>query len=68
MADVFMKKFSINEYSQVFNKVGPGYGGLAEFIIMDQCVGFPVEGYNFGFNDAEFHTVSSAKPCIESIL
>jgi hypothetical protein len=34
-------KFGINKYSQVFNRVGPGYGGLAKFIIIDQCVGFP---------------------------
>jgi hypothetical protein len=61
MADVVMKiKFSINKYSQVFNRVGPGYGGLAKFIVIDQYVGFPEDGYNFSFTDAGFRTVISA--------
>jgi hypothetical protein len=42
MVDVVMKmKFSINKYSQVFNRVGPGYRGLTKFIIVDQYVGSP---------------------------
>jgi hypothetical protein len=61
MVDVVIKmKFNINKYSEVFNRVGPGYGGLAKFIIIDQYVCFPGEGYNFGFTDVEFHTISSA--------
>jgi hypothetical protein len=55
MVDVVMKKkFSINRYSQAFNRVGPGYGGFTHFIIMDQYVGFPGEGHNFSFTDIEF--------------
>jgi hypothetical protein len=53
-------KFSISKYSQVFNRVSPGYRGLAKFIIIDQYFGFPGEGYNFSFTDVKFHTVSSA--------
>jgi hypothetical protein len=61
MVDVVVKmKFIINQYSQHFNKVGPVYGGLEKCIIIDQCVGFPGEGYNFSLTDVEFHTVSSA--------
>jgi hypothetical protein len=60
IVDVDMKiKFSVNKYSQVFIRVGPGYGGLAKFIIIDQSVGFP-GGYNFSFTDAKFHTIISA--------
>jgi hypothetical protein len=37
MVDVAMKmKFRIEKYSQVSNGVGPGYGGLTKFIIVDQ--------------------------------
>jgi hypothetical protein len=60
MVDVVMKvKFSI-KYTQVFNRIGPDYGGLIKFIIIDQYFGFPGEGYNFSFTDVEFHIVSSA--------
>jgi hypothetical protein len=45
---------------QVFNRVGPDYEGLTNFIIIDQYFGFPGEGYNFNFTDAEFHAVGSA--------
>jgi hypothetical protein len=51
-------KFIINKYSQVFNRVGPSYGGLAKFKIID--FGFPGEGYNFCFTDAAFHRVCNA--------
>jgi hypothetical protein len=44
---------SLNKYSQVFYSVGPGYRGLTKFIIVDQYVGFPGEGYNFSFTDIE---------------
>jgi hypothetical protein len=61
MVDVVMEmKFSINKYSQIFYRVSPGYGGLAKFIITDQHVAFPGEGYNFSFIAVEFRTVSSA--------
>jgi hypothetical protein len=62
MVDVVMKmKFSINKHSQVFSiRVGPGHGGLAKFIITDQYVGFPEEGYNFTFTAAEFHIADSS--------
>jgi hypothetical protein len=46
MVDVVMKmKFSISEYSQVFNRVGRSYGALAKFSIIDQCFGL-LAGYN----------------------
>jgi hypothetical protein len=54
-------KFNISKYSQVFCRVGPGCRGLAKFIIVDQYVGFPGEGYDFSFTDVEFHTVSNAQ-------
>jgi hypothetical protein len=61
MVDVFMRmKFRIKKYYQVFNRIGLGYGGLTKFIIIDQNVGFPGEGYNFSFTDVEYHIVSSA--------
>jgi hypothetical protein len=63
MALVVIKtKHNIDKYYQLFNSVGPCYGGLAKFIIIlvDQYVSFPGEGYNFNFTDVEFHTVSSA--------
>jgi hypothetical protein len=57
VADVVMKmKFSINKYSQVFNRVGPGYGEFIKFIIIDKYVAFPQEEYNFSFTDVEFQT------------
>jgi hypothetical protein len=60
MVDMIMKmKFRIKKYSQVFNRVGPGYRGLTKFIIIDQYVDFP-GGLNFSFADVEFHIVSSA--------
>jgi hypothetical protein len=52
---VMQMKFSVNKYSQVFYRVGPGYRGLAKFIIVDQSLGFPGEGYNFSFTDVEFN-------------
>jgi hypothetical protein len=52
-------KFSINNNSKLFNRVGPGYRVLRKYTIIDQYVGFPGEGYNFSFTD-EFHTVSNA--------
>jgi hypothetical protein len=61
MIGVVMKmKFSVNKYSQVFYRVGPDYRGLAKFIVVDQYVGFPGEGYNFSFTDVEFRSVSNA--------
>jgi hypothetical protein len=58
MVDVMKMMFSINKYSQVFNRVGPGYGGLEKFIIIDQYFGFPGDGYNFIFTAVDFHIVS----------
>jgi hypothetical protein len=61
IVDVVMKKkFNTNKHSKVFYRVGLGYSGLAEFIIVDQYVGFPGEGYGFSFTDVEFHTVTNA--------
>jgi hypothetical protein len=61
VVDMVMEiKFCIKKYSQVFYRVGPGYSGLTKFIIVDQYVGFPGEGYNFSFTDVEFHTISNA--------
>jgi hypothetical protein len=59
MVDVIKIKFSI-KYSQVFTRVGPGYGGLAQFINIGQYVGFAGEEYKFSFTDVEFYIVSSA--------
>jgi hypothetical protein len=50
----------INKYSEVSYRVSLVYRGLAKFIIVDQYVGFPREGYNFSFTVLEFHTVSDA--------
>jgi hypothetical protein len=59
--DVVMEiKFSVNKHSQAFYRIGPSYRGLAKFIIIDQHVGFPGEGYGFSFTDVEFHTVTNA--------
>jgi hypothetical protein len=33
-------KISINKYSQVFHRVGPSYGGMTKFIIVDHYVVF----------------------------
>jgi hypothetical protein len=61
MVGVVMKlKFGIKKYSYVLNRIGPGYGVLTKFIIIDQYVGFPGEGYNFSFTDVELHIVNSA--------
>jgi hypothetical protein len=32
-------KFSVNKHSQVFYRIGPGYGRLTKFITVDQNVG-----------------------------
>jgi hypothetical protein len=56
MIVVIMKmKFRIKKCSHVFNGVGPGYSGLTKFIITDQYIGFPGEGYNFSFTGVEFN-------------
>jgi hypothetical protein len=52
--------FGINKYSQAFNRFDPVYGGFAKFLIIDQYIGFPGEGWNSGFTDAEFHVVSNS--------
>jgi hypothetical protein len=49
---VMEMKFIINKYSQVFYRVSPAYGRLANFIIVDWYVGFPEEGYNSSFADS----------------
>jgi hypothetical protein len=33
--------FSINNYFQVFNRIGPQYGVLEKFVNTDYYVGFP---------------------------
>jgi hypothetical protein len=50
---VMEMKFGINKYSEVFYRVGPVYTELAKFVIVDQYVGFPREGYNFSFTDVQ---------------
>jgi hypothetical protein len=55
-----MKKFRINKYSQIYNRIGPHYGGLAKFIIINQYGGVPGERYNFGFTNVKCHAVSNA--------
>jgi hypothetical protein len=55
-------EFIINKYSQVFNGVDLGYGGLAKFIIIDKYLIFPGEGHNFSFTGAE---LAVHQPCIE---
>jgi hypothetical protein len=52
-------KFRINKYSQVFNRVGTSYRGLAKFIILNQCISFSWKRNNSGFTGIEFHEVSS---------
>jgi hypothetical protein len=60
MVDVDMKmEFSVRKYFHVYSRVGPAYGDLAKFIIIDKYVGFPGEGYNFSFTDDQFHIISS---------
>jgi hypothetical protein len=60
MEVVMTMEFIINKYSQVSNRAGLGYGGLAKFIIMDRYNGFSWEGHNFSFTDDQFHVDSSA--------
>jgi hypothetical protein len=61
MVDLVMKmKLSINKYFQVFNRVFPGYGELAKFILIDHYVGFSGKGRNFSFIDVKFYTVNNA--------
>jgi hypothetical protein len=48
-------KFSINKFSQVFYRLGPGCRGLTKFIIVDQYIGFPGEWYNFCYNNNYYH-------------
>jgi hypothetical protein len=44
MIDIVLKmKFSINKYSQVFNRVCQVYGGFEKIVIIHQYVGFPGE-------------------------
>jgi hypothetical protein len=51
MVDVVMKmKFSINKYSQIFNRVDPCYRRLTKCIILDQYFGFPGEGIFYRVN------------------
>jgi hypothetical protein len=57
---VMTMEFITNKYSQVFNRVGLGYGGLVKFIIMDQYNGFSWQGHNLSFTDDQFHVDSSA--------
>jgi hypothetical protein len=53
-------KFSVSKYTQILVESVRVYGGLAKFIIIDQYVSFPEEGYNSTFAGVEFHIVSSA--------
>jgi hypothetical protein len=58
MVDVVKKiNFGTNTYAQVCNRVDPDYRGYTEFIIIDQCVCFPREGYDFRFTE-EFQLVA----------
>jgi hypothetical protein len=58
-------KFKIKAYSQVFNRVCTGYSGLKNFLIVDQNVCFPREGYNLNFIDILFHIVHSTPTSYE---
>jgi hypothetical protein len=40
---------------------------MAKFIVVEQYVGIPGEGYNFSFIDVEFHAVSNAPTLYESL-
>jgi hypothetical protein len=65
LVDMVMKmKFGIKKYSQVLNGIGPGYGGLTEFIIIEKHVSFPGEGYNFTFTEVIMY-LAVHQPCIE---
>jgi hypothetical protein len=57
LADIMEIKFRMREYSQVFNRVDTGWRIDR---VVDQCVSFSWEGYNFSFTDIEFHIVSNA--------
>jgi hypothetical protein len=59
MVDVVVKiKFNIKTYSQIFNRVGQGYGGVAKFLFTDQYVSYG-EVHYFSFTDVDFHCYQS---------
>jgi hypothetical protein len=37
--------FSINNYSQIFYRIGTEYRGLSEFVIKEHYINFPGQGY-----------------------
>jgi hypothetical protein len=53
-------KFSINNYSQIFYRIGQEHRGMAELVIKEHYICFAGEEYNSSLTDAEFHTISSA--------
>jgi hypothetical protein len=64
MVDMITKmKFIISKYSQIFKGVGPGYGELAKFIIIDQYAGFPGEGYKFSFTGNRKVAITTTSGC-----
>jgi hypothetical protein len=66
MVHMVMKiKFGINKYSQVFNRVGPSYGGLSEFIIIDQYFGLPGEIITSVSLLMSFIQLAVHQPCTE---
>jgi hypothetical protein len=56
-----VKKINLVSIKIPLYRVGRGCGGLAKFVIIDQYFVFAVEGCDCTINDAEFHTVSSAR-------
>jgi hypothetical protein len=52
-------EFRISKYTQVFNTVGTGFGGLKKFIVEDQCISLPRQINRSDFIDVQFHKVCS---------
>jgi hypothetical protein len=66
IVDMVMEmKFSINKYSQVFYRVGPGYRGLAKLMIVDLNVGFPGKDITLVLLMLSFIQLTMHQPCIE---
>jgi hypothetical protein len=55
-------EFRISKYTQVFNTVGTGFGGLKKFTVEDQCISLPRQINRSDFIDVQFHKV-----CTESM-
>jgi hypothetical protein len=52
-------KCNVNNYIQIFYRIGPECRGLAEFVSREHYISVPGEGSNSSFTDVELHTVNS---------